>query len=174
MILAISQYLASRLTQEAGFVDLVEPNFVRSLALSFIIVPVSLVALSDLSPAQCGNATGLFNLTRELGGSLGTALMGMLLSDDVKRYGSYLSEGINIYNRDVQEQLHQIAGRVGALTYQRKLTAESILQARVTTQAMVLSFDNEFRWVVLALSIGVLLVLILKKTNRVVQATGAH
>jgi DHA2 family multidrug resistance protein len=174
VILATSQYLASKMTQVAGFWDLVEPNMVRSFALSFIFVPVSLVALSDLSPAQRGNATGLFNLTRELGGSLGTALMGMLISDDMKRYGSYLSERVSSYDPLTQEQLGQIAGRVGALTYQRELVAESILRARVTMQAMVLSFANEFRWVVAALALGVLLVLVLKRPSGPVEATGAH
>jgi DHA2 family multidrug resistance protein len=174
VVLATSQYLASRLTQEAGFWDMVKPNLVRSFALSFIFVPVSLVALSDLSPAQRGNATGLFNLTRELGGSLGTALMGMLISDDMKRYGSYLSERVSVYDPFTQEQLGQIGGRVGALTYQHDLVGESILHARVTVQAMVLSFANEFRWVVLALSVGVALVLLLKKPSRAAEVTGAH
>jgi DHA2 family multidrug resistance protein len=174
IILATSQYFASELTQASGFWDLVKPNMVRSFALSFIFVPVSLVALSDLSPAQRGNATGLFNLTRELGGSLGTALMGMLISDDMKRYGSYLSENVNTYNPLAQEQLRQIAGSVGALTYQRELVGESVLRARVTTQAMVLSFANEFRWVVAALAVGVVLVLVLKKPSAAGEAAGAH
>jgi DHA2 family multidrug resistance protein len=172
--LAASQYLASLLTQDAGFLDLVKPNLVRSFALSFLFVPVSLVALSDLPAAQRGNATGLFNLTRELGGSLGTALMGMLLSDDVKRYGSHLSENVHAYSASVQDQLRQTAGRVGALTYQSELVGESMLKARVTRQAMVLSFENEFRWVVAALILGMALVLILKKPGQVAGATGAH
>jgi DHA2 family multidrug resistance protein len=174
VILATSQYLASELTQVAGFWDLVKPNMVRSFALSFIFVPVSLVALSDLSPAQRGNATGLFNLTRELGGSLGTALMGMMISDDMKRYGSYLSENVSRYDPLTQEQLGQLAGKVGALTYQRELVGESILRARVTVQAMVLSFANEFRWVVAALALGVVLVLLLKKTSGTADAAAAH
>jgi DHA2 family multidrug resistance protein len=174
VILAVSQYSASELTQAAGFWDMVKPNMIRSFALSFIFVPVSLVALSDLSPAQRGNATGLFNLTRELGGSLGTALMGMLISDDIKRYGSYLSERVSAYDPLTQEQLGQLAGRVGSLTYQRELVGETILRARVATQAMVLSFANEFRWVVLALSLGVALVFLLKKPSANADAAGAH
>src|SRR5215471_5198710 len=174
VILAFSQYRASELTGAAGFWDLVKPNMIRSFALSFIFVPVSLVALSDLSPAQRGNATGLFNLTRELGGSLGTALMGMLISDDMKRYGSYLSERVSIYDPMTQEQLRQIAGRVGSLTYQRELVGETILRARVATQSMVLSFANEFRWVVLALSLGAALVFLLRKPRANAEAAGAH
>jgi DHA2 family multidrug resistance protein len=172
--LAVSQYLASQLTQASGFWDMVKPNMARSLALSFIFVPVSLVALSDLTPAQRGNATGLFNLTRELGGSLGTALMGMLISDDMKRYGSYLSENVSVYNPWSQEQLQQVSGRVGALTYQHELVGESILRSRVTVQAMVLSFANEFRWVVAALVVGVGVVFLLKKPGATADVSGAH
>src|SRR6185436_5426274 len=90
-----SQVVASHLTAQAGFWDMVKPNMIRSFGLGFIFIPVSMLALSGLGPAQRGNATGLFNLTRELGGSLGTALMGMLVSNDIKRVSSYLGENVS-------------------------------------------------------------------------------
>lgn len=74
-IVAFSQYLGAQLTDVAGFDDLVAPQLVRAIGLAFIFIPVSVAALSDLPADQRGNATGLFNLTRELGGSLGTALI---------------------------------------------------------------------------------------------------
>jgi len=162
-IVALSQYSASHLTQAAGYWDMVRPNMIRSLGLGFIFIPVSVLALSDLPPDQRGNATGLFNLTRELGGSLGTALMGMQVADDIKRYSSYLSEYVNPYNPQVQEQLRQQAANIGAYTFQRDLVAESILKLKVTTQAMVLSFENGFRWTAFAMALGFILILLLKK-----------
>jgi DHA2 family multidrug resistance protein len=162
-IVTMSQYSASHLTQAAGFWDMVRPNMIRSLGIGFIFIPCSVVALSGLSPRQRGNATGLFNLTRELGGSLGTALMGTQVASDIKRFSSYLSENVTVYNPLVQEQLRQIRSNVGPYTFQRELVGESMLKLRVTTQAMVLSFENGFRWVALAMGLGVLLVLILKR-----------
>jgi DHA2 family multidrug resistance protein len=162
-IVAYSQYTASHLTQAAGYWDMVRPNMIRSLGLGFIFIPVSVLALSDLPPDQRGNATGLFNLTRELGGSLGTALMGMQVADDIKRYGSYLSEYVHPYSPQVQEQLLMHAHNVGAYTFQRELVAESILKFKVTSQAMVLSFENGFRWTAFAMALGFILVLLLKK-----------
>ncbi|HVU04423.1 MAG TPA: DHA2 family efflux MFS transporter permease subunit [Polyangiaceae bacterium] len=173
-VVSTSQFVASHLTQAAGFWDLVTPNMIRSFGLGFIFIPVSVVALSGVSPAQRGNATGLFNLTRELGGSLGTALMGMLVADDMKRYGSYLSESVNLQNPLVQEQLRQISYGVGSQTFQRDLVAESILKLRVTTQAMVLSFENGFRWTALVMSLGVVLVLVLRKPSGGAEVSGAH
>jgi DHA2 family multidrug resistance protein len=174
LIVAGSQVVASELTAAAGFWDMVKPNMIRSLGLGFIFIPVSVLALSDLPAHQRGSATGLFNLTRELGGSLGTALMGMLVSDDMKRFGSYLSEHINPYNPLVQEQLRQSAMTVGSQTFQRDLVAESLLKLKVANQAMVLSFENGFRWTALAMALGVLLVLLLKRPQGGAAAVDAH
>ncbi|HVZ35372.1 MAG TPA: DHA2 family efflux MFS transporter permease subunit [Polyangiaceae bacterium] len=173
-IVALSQVFASRLTDAAGFWDAVQPNLTRSFGLGFIFIPVSVLALSDLAPEQRGNATGLFNLTRELGGSFGTALMGMLVSDGVKIHGSYLSEAVNPYNPEVQRQLGQIAGTLGSQTYQHQLVAETVLQNRVNLQALVLSFENGFRWVAVAMALGLVLVLLLKKPQNTAAVAGAH
>jgi MFS transporter, DHA2 family, multidrug resistance protein len=173
-IVASSQYVASHLTQAAGFWDLVTPNMIRSFGLGFIFIPVAVLALSDIPAAQRGNATGLFNLTRELGGSLGTALMGMLVTDDIKRFGSYLSENVTLYNPQVQEQLHQTAANLGARTFQSQLVGESILQLKVMTQAMVLSFENGFRWTAFAMALGFGLVLMLKRPQPSTGPVNAH
>jgi MFS transporter, DHA2 family, multidrug resistance protein len=169
-----SQLAASHLTAAAGFWDLVMPNMIRSFGLGFIFIPVSMLALSDLPASQRGNATGLFNLTRELGGSLGTALMGMQVSDDIKRFGSYLSENVTVYNPLVQEQLRNAGASLGALTFQRDLVGESVLKLKVTTQAMVLSFENGFRWTALAMALGFVLVLCLKKPAALADVSGVH
>jgi len=174
VIVSASQVVASRLTQAAGFWDMVHPNMIRSLGLGFIFIPVSVLALSDLPAHQRGSATGLFNLTRELGGSLGTALMGMLVSDDMKRFGSYLSENVNVYNPLVQENLSQTAMTVGSQTFQRDLVAESLLELKVANQAMVLSFENGFRWTALAMALGVVLVFLLKRPQGGAAPVDAH
>lgn len=173
-VVAFSQYVASHLTQAAGFWDLVTPNMIRSFGLGFIFIPVSVLALSSLSPAQRGNATGLFNLTRELGGSLGTALMGMLVSDDIKRFGSYLGENLSPTNPILQEQMSALAGSVGTQTAQRDLVAESVLSARVMRQAMVQSFENGFRWTAFAMSLGLVLLVFLRRPRSQAAVAGAH
>jgi DHA2 family multidrug resistance protein len=173
-VVTFSQYVASHLTQAAGFWDMVRPNMIRSFGLGFIFIPVSVLALSDVPAAQRGNATGLFNLTRELGGSLGTALMGMLVSNDIKRFGSYLSESLTPYSAQVQEQLRQTAYSVGSQTYQRELVGETILKLKVTMQAMVLSFENGFRWTAFAMSLGLILILVLKKPTPDAGPVSAH
>ncbi len=162
-VVTYSQYTASKLTGDAGFWNMVAPNMIRSAGLGFVFIPVTMVALSDLAPAQRGNATGLFNLTRELGGSLGTAFMGMAVTDGIKRNASYLAEHVNVYDPRTQEQLAGTMGGVGARTFTTDHLGETILQFKVMTQAMVLSFEHGFRLVAFSISLGFLLIFLVKK-----------
>lgn len=173
-ITAFSQYVAAHLTAQASFWDMVKPNLIRSTGLGFIFIPVTMVALSDLSPEKRGNATGLFNLTRELGGSLGTALMGVLVTDGIRRHSSYLGENITVYSPQTQEQLAAAGAAIGTRTYTSQLVGENMLKAKVTGQAAVLSFEHGFTLVAFSLALGLFLIMILKKPQVGVKIEGAH
>jgi DHA2 family multidrug resistance protein len=174
VIVSVSQLVASQLTAEASFWDLVKPNMIRSSGLGFIFIPVSVLALSGLPDAQRGNGTGLFNLTREFGGSIGTAVMGMLVTNGVKRHASYLAEHINAYDPDVQQQLATLSRTVGSQTYTRAGVAEQIMAMRVNREALVLAFEHGFRFVAFAMALGVVLVLLLERPKKNVDVSGAH
>jgi DHA2 family multidrug resistance protein len=147
---------------------------IRSFGLGFIFIPVSVLALSDLPDDQRGNGTGLFNLTRELGGSIGTALMGMLVTDGIKRNASHLSESVTVYNPIAQEQMRAMSGSVGSQTFTRGGVAEGVMAMKVSREAMVLSFEQGFRFVAFAMLLGVILVLLLKRPKSVAAVSGAH
>ena len=154
-VVAGSQWLAGQLTDQAGFVDLVLPQLVRAVGLAFIFIPLSVAALSDIAPAQRGNATGLFNLTRELGGSLGTAWMGKVIADGMARHGARLAEHVSLYDPAVQEQLATY-GKAG-------LPGEAVLQRKVQLQSMVLSFNTGFALTMVAIVTGLVMVVLLKR-----------
>ena len=174
MLVTASQLVASRLTAEAGFWDLVKPNMIRSAGLGFVFIPVSVLALSAVPAPQRGNATGLFNLTRELGGSVGTALMGMLVTDGIKRNGSYLAERVVPGNALVESQISDTARVLGQGTASRELLGETMMKLRVTKEAMVVSFDESFRVVACSIALGLVLVLFLEKPKGPVDVAGAH
>jgi DHA2 family multidrug resistance protein len=165
-VTALSQWVASQLTSDAAFVDLVIPNLYRSFGLAFVFIPVSVAALSDLPPAQRGNATGLFNLTRELGGSLGTAWMGKVLADGIATHSSQIGEHVSPYSPETQERWIGLA-RSG-------MDAASALAARVAREAMVLSFEDGFRITMTAIGLGIVMVLLLKRPSSQGAPSGAH
>ncbi len=173
-VVGLSQYYYSELTASAGFWDLVFPNFIRAIGLAFIFIPVSVASLSEISPEKRGNATGLFNLTRELGGSLGTATMGVIVTNGIKRHGSYLAENVTIYNPLAVEQMNSIRAGVGNQTFTNALVPEAIMQMKVTVQAMVLSFADGFHLAMVVILFGVVLVALMRKPKAGVDVAGAH
>jgi hypothetical protein len=100
--------------------------------------------------------------------------MGMLVTNDIKRFSSYLGENVYASNPLVQERIAVLSASLGSQTIQRDLVAESVLKLRVMTQAMVQSFENGFRWTALAMSLGLVLVLLLEKPASAVAVEGAH
>jgi len=151
----LSQLVASELTANAAFYDLVWPNLIRSVGLGFVFIPVSVAALSDLSPQMRGNATGLFNLTRELGGSLGTAWMGKVVADGIATHSAQLGSHVSIFDPITQEQWMNIA--------RRGMDPAAMLAHRVTTESMVMSFNDGFRLTMLSIGLGLFTILLLKK-----------
>jgi DHA2 family multidrug resistance protein len=169
-----SLWMNAQLTERSGFSDLVENMFVRSLSLAFVFIPISVIALSDIPPAQRGNATGLFNLTRELGGSIGTAWMGLLVDRATTRNASYLAESVTPYNPWAQEALGAIRGTVGAQTFQSDRVPEAILAFRVKLQALVLAFQSGFMTATGVFLSCLLLLFLLKKPKSAGGPGGAH
>ena len=163
-VVTLSQFTATHLTQDADFVHLLMPNLIRSLGLGFIFIPVSVAALSDLPQHQRGNATGLFNLTRELGGSLGTAWMGTVVANGIARHSSNLGEHVNIYDSTSQMQL-AMHGAIDPILG---------IANQVHTQAMVLSFEDGFRLTTIAILCGLFMVALLKKPKPGPAPAGAH
>ena len=171
---SLSLFMNGHLTERSGFNDLVSSMFVRSVALAFIFIPLSVIALSDMPPAQRGNATGLFNLTRELGGSIGTAWMGLVLDNHTKIHSTYLSEYVTPYNPLVQEQMGATSASLATQTTSPVLVPETILAMKVRLQALVLSFQDGFLQATAVFLTAVILVFLLKKPKSAAGAAGAH
>jgi DHA2 family multidrug resistance protein len=157
----LSLWLSACLTERASFEQLVLPNFVRSLSLSLLFPSLNVSALSELPANKRGNATGLFNLTRELGGSIGTAWMGLIVTNQTKIESSYLGENLFATSPIYQDQIAQTSSNLGAYTWTTELVAETALAWRVQVQALVRSFSQGFTqsFFVFAFALGLLLLM---------------
>ncbi len=171
---AFSLWMNAHLTDRSGFGDLVASMLVRSLSLAFVFIPLSVIALSDVPAERRGNATGLFNLTRELGGSIGTAWMGLLVDRGTTIHTLYLSESVTPYNPLVQEQYAAIQGSLGSQASSPALVPETVLAMKVRLQALVLSFQDGFLRATFVFLAALLLVLLLKRPKSAAGAAGAH
>src|SRR5690606_39261824 len=76
----LSMYQLASLTFDAGAHDMFWPLIWRGAGLGLIFVPLTNATMADLPDKDLAQGTGMFNLTRQLGGSMGIAIMATLLA----------------------------------------------------------------------------------------------
>ena len=170
-----SLWLNGHLTQLADTHAMTLPIFVRSLGLGFCFVPLSVVALSGLKPSERGSAAGLFNLTRELGGSIGTAWMSTMITNSTHQFRTDLARYADPYNPLFQEQLRQAQGALARLPDPLQ-SAYALMASRLDLQALVRAFNSGFLMLAAAFALSFLLVFLLRKPkgNAAEIAAAAH
>ena len=105
----------SRLTLDAGAGDLFWPLIVRGVSLGIIFIPLTSASLAELEPREIPQGTGMFNLTRQLGGSLGIAIVATMLSRFTFEAKSQLTQHVVTIGTDAQARLEFISpGHGGA------------------------------------------------------------
>ncbi|MEZ4241460.1 MAG: DHA2 family efflux MFS transporter permease subunit [Myxococcota bacterium] len=114
VVFAASMYMMSRLDGRAGAGDLLLPQILRGIGMGFCFVPMSVAAMARIPPAQMGQATGLFNLTRQVGGSLGIAWLASLLGSYRAEHQAHLVGFVTPYSEVVREQMATASSALAA------------------------------------------------------------
>ena len=102
---ALGCYLNSFLTAESEYWEFFLPQVVRGLALMFCFMPINDLALGTMPKDEVQNASGLYNLTRNLGGAIGLAIINSLIISKSKIYAQGMKENISLTSPQVQERM---------------------------------------------------------------------
>jgi DHA2 family multidrug resistance protein len=85
----------AHLTVDSAFWALFGPQALRGGAMMFIMLPVNQIALGRLPPSQVKNASGLYNLMRNLGGAVGLAVINTLATMRLAIHTQHIDESVN-------------------------------------------------------------------------------
>jgi len=139
---AIGTWQMTFVTQDWDFWELLWPQIFRGVGLMLAIVPVTNTALGTLAPELMKNASGLFNLTRNLGGAIGLAAINTVMNDRMDLHLTRLHEAITPNNRTAVDLLANLAARFSGSN--AKLVAMKEMMTMVRQQAAVMSFADVF------------------------------
>jgi DHA2 family multidrug resistance protein len=78
-VFAVGIGLSARQTAQTDFHEMILPQVIRGVAIMFCLLPPTRLALGHLAPERIPDASGLFNLTRNLGGAIGIALIDTII-----------------------------------------------------------------------------------------------
>jgi drug resistance transporter, EmrB/QacA subfamily len=148
LLFAFSLWLTSFMTSEWGFWELALPQAVRGLAMMLCIVPSVTMALSSFPPQEIGDASGVFNLMRNLGGAVGIAVVNTLLADHTRmaaaRFGEVLADHGATAHRIVTG-LTTTLQNVTPDPAKAALMAQGLMAQVVGRQSLAIAFDDVFR-----------------------------
>jgi DHA2 family multidrug resistance protein len=114
-IFALGCWLMGGLNMQAAFEDTLLPRCLQGFALGFLFVPLTTATLSEISRAKMSNATGVYTLVRQLGGSLGIAILQLIETRREDSAYATLASGITMANHGVANLLHGASNQTAAL-----------------------------------------------------------
>jgi DHA2 family multidrug resistance protein len=149
--------------------SLVVPIVLTGFALSFVFVPISSTAITTLSNENMGNATCVFNLLRNIGGSIGIATAQTFLIRRTNFREAQLAADLPQSSHRLQQQLNTtgayLGQHLGSASGPR--AALELTYHQLEQQALLLSFVDIFRWTaVVAFASAVAVWLFQKVTHR--------
>ena len=171
---AISLFVLGSINLQVGYWDIFWPQFFQGLSMGLIFVPLTTVTMSLIKKEEMGNATSLFNLMRNLGGSVGIAVIATTLSRTTQTQFNILGSPFSGFDANVRMLLDQIRGAFIArgLDFTTASRAAYVaLSGTVQRQAAMVAFVNLFRDLALVFAIVVPLVFLMKRPRHT-QPTG--
>nr|WP_299243644.1 DHA2 family efflux MFS transporter permease subunit [uncultured Halomonas sp.] len=162
-LVGIGTVMNANLTVESGFWQFFWPQVVRGIGLIMCLIPASRIALGTLPVHEVGNASGLFNVMRNLGGAVGLALLDTVRDIQVDYHWNQLIPALDTGRAVVIEELARYQALFEGHVADPYRSAVALLGQRVSLQAEVLAFNDIFLWLGLIYLFCVPLVLLLKR-----------
>ena len=167
----------SRMTAQSGADDFFWPLILRGFGLGLVFVPMTNLALADVDRRELGQATGLYNFFRQMGGSFSIALMALALVRFTAEKKALLAEHLSLYDPGTQARLSALTRGLmakGADAQSAHQQALAILNGMLTQQASVLAFGRIYLWSGLILVGSLPLLLLFKNGFPGRAAAGVH
>jgi MFS transporter, DHA2 family, multidrug resistance protein len=139
--------------------DIVWPGIIQGIGLGFVFVPLSAATFATLSPAMRAEGTAIYSLVRNIGSSIGIALVQTLLVRNTQIAHASLAAHVNYANPALQEQATQGAYNLASGA---GLTA---LNGEITRQATMIAYVDNY-WLMMILTAAVIPLLVLVRKPR--------
>lgn len=165
------------MTHDTGIDQLRWSQLVRAMGQPLIMVPLSTIATAGMEKHEAGSASGLFNMMRNMGGSIGIAALATLVTQREQFHSNRLGESVSLYNQATQERIDRMTQFFVSRGADVSLAQDQAIKAIdniVRREAYVMAFNDCFYFVGIALLLSGIAVLGFKKVKPGAGAGGVH
>jgi MFS transporter, DHA2 family, multidrug resistance protein len=175
IITAYSSVLMAGFNMSADFISILWPRVIMSIGLGMVFIPLTTLTLSGIPREEMGNATSIFGLLRNLGGSLGVAYASTMLTRRAQFHQSRLTEHLTPFDLSYWDMTHQSA----RILQQNGLDAATapqgglgLIYEMLLKQAYMMSFNDVFFIMAVMMICMLPLVLMMRHMKSDVGKTG--
>lgn len=148
--------------------QLMAAMLMRAIGQPFILTPLSSLSMHGLDPAETGSASALFNMMRNLGGSIGTALASTIVTQREQFHSARIGEHVSASEPVVRQWLAEAAQHLhhaGATSWSASQQALQLLSQKIRLEAYVMAFNDAFEFVAVVMFVAIAMTFILKKPH---------
>jgi MFS transporter, DHA2 family, multidrug resistance protein len=174
---ALTLYWLGQLDLSAGYWDIFWPQLIQGMSLGLIFVPLTTITMDPIPKETMGNATSLFNLMRNIGGSVGIAIATTLISRKAQQNINVLGANVNPYNTSTRMMLDGLKSAMvarGADLATATERAHALVFGLVARQATMLAFVGVFRLLALIFLLMLPLLLLMRSPRHRRSEVAAH
>lgn len=147
ILLTAASFLLARLDIQMRQSDIIWPSVLNGIAVSLIFVPLTTTTMGQLRQEQMGNASGIYNLMRNLGGSFGIAAVTTIIDRASQMHQAVMVAHLTPYDPIYQERLQTVSaaltGQLGS--WGANTAAPGVIYGIMQQQATLASFVDNFR-----------------------------
>ncbi len=174
-IAALGVVLNAHLTVQSDFAEFFWPQVLRGIGMMMGLILMSQLAMSTLPMDKIKGASGIYNLTRNIGGAIGLAIINTLIERQMALHVSTLHSNITPESLPAVEYLSQTADKFrNVVGDQADQLAMTMLERQVHLQALTLSFNDILKLLALLMFLTAFLVLLVKKPAHMPAGSGGH
>jgi len=174
LLFAVGTWWMTYLTRDWDFWELLWPQIFRGVGMMFAIVPINNVALGTLPAERVKNASGLYNLMRNLGGAVGLAGINTVLNDRTDLHLARLHEALTYARQPAVEALSNLTARFHALGNGADAMALKQLMMITHRQGVVMAFADVFLCLTVLFVCLACLTVLMKRAGAPAGAAEAH
>ena len=107
----VGSLLATAFSGDFSGPQFLHANLVRAVGIALVMTPLSAVTVAGIERAQAGSAAAVFNMTRNLGGAIGIALLQTFLTKRTQFHSEVVTSGVSLLDAPTQDRLAQVTDR---------------------------------------------------------------
>jgi DHA2 family multidrug resistance protein len=176
-IFAISCFMNITLSADTAGDQFWIPNIVRAIGQALVLTPITAITTAGIAAADAAAASGLTNMLRNLGGAVGTATLGTVLTKREQYHSNVIGQSITLARDEVRQRLDQTTGYFlshGVSDHAAAAQQAIIALGRVVKrQALIMGFSDTFAVIGVLLALAAVALLFAQKP-RAGAGAGAH